>query len=106
MTKKNNAVNLESTLDLARRELAEKAPSRPFWGAAAAKIIDALDSVDGELLQTTLDVIASTGLNSLLSRMFRDEIKRQLAAQGLNKYACSGVSCALAHAARKLATNR
>lgn len=106
MTKKNNAVNIESALNLARRELAEKAPSHPFWKADVAQLNAALDNVDSELIQTTLDAIASTKPNSPLSRMFRDEVKRQLAAQGLNKYACAGVSCALAHAARKLTVNR
>lgn len=106
MTEKNNAVKLDSALHLVRRELAEKAPSRPFWRADAAQLNAALDSVDSELIQTTLDVIATTGLKSALATVFRDSVKRQLAAQGLNKYACAGVSCALAHAARKLTVNR
>lgn len=106
ITKKNNAVNLESALNLARRELVGKAPSRPFWGADAAKLNAALDSIDTELIQTALDSTATYGVNSDRSRGLRDEIKRQLAARGLNKFACAGVSCALAHAARKPTTNR
>lgn len=106
MTKKNIAVNLESALDLVRRELAEKAPSRPFWRAGAAQLNAALDSVDLELIQATLNATAINGVNSDRSRGLREETKRRLAAQGLNKYACAGISCALAHAARKLAVNR
>ena len=105
MTNKNNAVSLNSALHLVRRELAEKAPSHPFWRADAAKLNAALDCVDTELIQAALDATATYGVNSDRSRNHRDEIKRRLAARGLNKFACAGVSFALAHAARKLAVD-
>jgi hypothetical protein len=106
MTKKNNAVSLESALDLARRELAEKAPSRSFWNATAVELNAAIGNIDAGLIQTALDAIATSGNNSDRSQELRGEIKRRLATQGLNKFACAGVSCALAHAVRKLSINR
>lgn len=106
MPRKNNAVSFKSALDLARRELARKAPSHLFWRADAAQLNAAIDKVDTELVQAVVNTIATSGGNSNRSRELRDKLKQELAAQGLNKYACAGVSCAFAYAARKLTVNR